>query len=177
MTPLFKKAVAATVKHEGGYNNVKNDKGGATNWGVSLRFLKSIKLDLDGDGDVDFVDVKNMTKEQAEEIYFDNFWKPLYDRLPELVACKVFDVSVNAGSSRAHILLQRALNKVGANLKVDGLIGSATLSVIAKYTPQVTVRAYCVAQQEFYDGIVAKDPTQAKFSAGWKNRAKYLFKL
>jgi lysozyme family protein len=177
MTPLFKRAVVATIKHEGGFNDIKHDRGGATNWGVSLRFLRSINLDLDGDGDIDFIDVKNMTKQQAEEIYFDNFWKPLYDRLPELVAFKVFDVSVNAGSSRAHILLQRALNKIGANLKTDGLIGPATLGVISKYTPQAIVNAYCVAQQEFYDGIIKRDPTQAKFSAGWKNRAKYLFKL
>lgn len=177
MTQKFLNAVTETLEHEGGFNDVKHDKGGATNWGVSLRFLKGINEDIDGDGLITYLDIKKMTRSQAIEIYFDNFWKSLYDRFPDKLAMKVFDVSVNAGSSRAHILLQKALNKLGAKLTVDGLIGAVTLAEIAKYTDQAIVNAYCDVQLDFYKGLVLKDATQEKFLKGWTNRAKYLRKL
>ena len=177
MTRLFKECIEDVLSHEGGFNDVKHDKGGATNWGISLRFLKGIEEDIDGDGLITYLDIKKMTRSQAIEIYYDNFWKQLYERFPDKLAMKVFDVSVNAGSSRAHILLQRALNKIGAKLTVDGLIGNATLTEIAKYTDQAIVNAYCEVQLEFYKGLVLKDASQAKFLAGWTNRAKYLRKL
>ena len=41
----FESAIKKTLKHEGGYNEVKGDAGGATNFGISLRFLKSIFKD------------------------------------------------------------------------------------------------------------------------------------
>ena len=177
MTTKFMSACLSTINHEGGYNDIKNDKGGATNWGVSLRFLKGINEDIDGDGLITYLDIKKMTKDDAISIYYDNFWKPLYERLPDKLAAKVFDVSVNAGSSRAHILLQKALNKLGAKLTVDGLIGAVTLAEIAKYTDQAIVNAYCDVQLDFYKGLVLKDATQEKFLKGWTNRAKYLRKL
>lgn len=177
MTTKFINACLATITHEGGYNDIKNDKGGATNWGVSLRFLKGINEDIDGDGLITYLDIKKMTKDQAISIYHDNFWKPLYEKFPDKLAAKTFDVSVNAGSSRAHILLQKSLNKLGAKLTVDGLIGAVTLAEIAKYTDQAIVNAYCDVQLDFYKGLVLKDATQEKFLKGWTNRAKYLRKL
>jgi len=177
MTTKFLNSVTETLEHEGGFNDIKSDKGGATNWGISLRFLKGINEDIDGDGLITYLDIKKLTRSQAIELYHDNFWKPLYERFPDKLAMKVFDVSVNAGSSRAHILLQRALNKLGSKLKVDGLVGNATLTEIAKYTDQTIVNAYCEVQLEFYKGLVLKDASQEKFLAGWTNRAKYLRKL
>jgi lysozyme family protein len=170
-------ACLSTITHEGGYNDIKNDKGGATNWGVSLRFLKGINEDIDGDGLITYLDIKKLTKDQAISIYHDNFWKAIYEKMPDKLAAKVFDVSVNAGSSRAHILLQRALNKLGAGLIVDGLLGQATLNSIAKYAEQAIVNSFCEVQLEFYKGLVARDASQSIFLAGWTNRAKYLRKL
>jgi lysozyme family protein len=177
MTTKFINSVMPTITHEGGYNDIKSDKGGATNWGISLRFLKSIDEDIDGDGLITYLDIKKLTKDDAISLYYDNFWKSLYEKFPDKLAAKTFDVSVNAGSSRSHILLQRALNKLGSNLKVDGLIGNATLSEIAKYPEQSIVNAFCEVQLEFYKGLVLKDASQSKFLAGWTNRAKYLRKL
>lgn len=177
MTTKFMTACLHTIQMEGGFNDIKQDKGGATNYGISLRFLKGINEDIDGDGVITYLDIKKLTKDQAISIYHDNFWKAIYEKMPDKLAAKVFDVSVNAGSSRAHILLQRALNKIGAKLTVDGLIGNATLTEIAKYTDQAIVNAYCEVQLEFYKGLVARDASQSIFLAGWTNRAKYLRKL
>ena len=68
----FESAVEKVLKHEGGYVDHANDPGGATNYGISLRFVKQstgIDLDVDGDGDIDADDIKAMTPEQAKEIY------------------------------------------------------------------------------------------------------------
>jgi len=177
MTTKFINSVLPCIQHEGGYNDIKSDKGGATNYGISLRFLKGINEDIDGDGVVTYLDIKKLTKDDAISLYHDNFWKAIYEKMPDKLAAKVFDVSVNAGSSRSHILLQRALNKLGEKLTVDGLLGQATLNSLVKYADQVIVNSFCEVQLEFYKGLVAKDASQSKFLAGWTNRAKYLRKL
>lgn len=177
MTTKFINSVMPCIVHEGGFNDIKQDKGGATNYGISLRFLKGINEDIDGDGVITYLDIKKLTKDQAISIYHDNFWKSIYEKMPDKIAAKVFDVSVNAGSSRSHILLQKALNKLGAKLVVDGLLGPATLNSIAKYSEQAIVNSFCEVQLEFYKGLVARDASQSIFLAGWANRAKYLRKL
>ena len=74
----FDKAIEVTLAHEGGFTDDPVDTGGATNWGVSLRFLKDagdldgdgvLDGDLDGDGDVDYDDIKKMARAEAIRIY------------------------------------------------------------------------------------------------------------
>jgi lysozyme family protein len=174
MTERFKKAMAHVFKHEGGYNDIKEDAGGATNYGVSLRFLKSINEDVNNDGKVDWLDIKKLTKNDAMDIYYDNFWRPLYDALPERLSLKLFDVSVNAGHSRSHILLQRALNKLGSKLACDGMVGKVTMSECAKYAEKDVLKAYVDVQIDFYNELVRIRPANAKFIKGWTNRAKWI---
>ena len=44
--PYFLKCFDFTIKNEGGYNEIKFDNGGATNYGVSLRFLNDTTKDI-----------------------------------------------------------------------------------------------------------------------------------
>ena len=61
--PLYSPFFDFTIKNEGGYNEIRFDNGGATNYGVSLRFLKdlyengTIWVDLNNDGKVDELDM------------------------------------------------------------------------------------------------------------------------
>lgn len=175
MTNRFLKAMPHIFLHEGGFNDIKEDAGGATNYGISLMFLKQIDHDVDGDGDVDWLDIKALTKEEAQELYWDNFWKPLYDRVSEKIGIKLFDTSINAGHSRSHSILQQALKSLGStSIIVDGVIGKQTLDELSKYSETQVLKAYCEAQLNFYKGIVAKKPNQAKFLKGWTNRANWL---
>jgi lysozyme family protein len=174
MTSRFNKAIEHVFKHEGGFNDIKEDRGGATNWGISLVFLKSVGKDIDGDGDVDWLDIKKLTKDEAKELYYDNFWKPLYERLPERLAIKVFDLGVNAGNGASHKVLQRALNLLGSNLVTDGVIGQNTITEVGKYPEVQILYAFCKMQLDFYNKIVEKNPSQAKFIKGWTNRANWL---
>ncbi|UCD23789.1 MAG: hypothetical protein JSW51_12245, partial [Gemmatimonadota bacterium] len=57
MSKKFDWALACVLHHEGGFVNNPNDPGGATDFGVSLRFLRSVGEDIDGDGDIDIDDI------------------------------------------------------------------------------------------------------------------------
>lgn len=173
MTPRFLKAIKWVLPHEGGYNEIKGDVGGATNFGISLVFLKSINEDIDKDGDVDKQDIKLLNVNLAQEIYFDNFWKTIYEKLPELTSIKVFDSAINMGTVQAHVLLQRALNTLGNNISTDGLIGNKTLTIASKYTDKEILDSFCKEQSKFYNNLVIKKPEYSKFLKGWLNRANH----
>lgn len=74
MDDVFEKAHEFVQRWEGGYCDDAGDPGGATKYGVSLRFLRSEGYDIDGDGDVDVDDVKAVTKAKARELFRKHFW-------------------------------------------------------------------------------------------------------
>lgn len=175
MTEKFLKAIPHVLRHEGGYNDIREDMGGATNYGISLRFLKGSKIDVNKDGKVDKADIKSLNANQAMQIYYDNFWKPIYDKLTDRLSIKVFDMAVNMGTTQAHILLQRAINAMGsAKVSVDGLIGTQTLAEIAKLDESSLLINICKEQGAFYRRIIKNNPKQAKFANGWTYRANWL---
>ena len=176
----FDKAIGIILKHEGGYVNHPSDPGGATNYGISLRFLADYPNigDFDHDGDVDAEDIRVMTINDAMAIYRAAWWEKFKYELisDQTVATKVFDFSVNMGAKRAHILLQRALNRAfGLKLAEDGVIGPNTRNVINSAVDgsgkQLLIDAYSQVAWEFYQGLIAANPKLSAFAKGWKNRA------
>ncbi len=95
----FKSAIPTIFLHEGGSVNHPNDPGGETNFGITKRTYPHL-------------DIKNLTKAQAREIYRRDFWNPgKYEKIDnQQAATKVFDMAVNMGPKRAHRLLQKAVN-------------------------------------------------------------------
>lgn len=180
----FEKAIRIVLKHEGGYVNNPSDLGSATNFGISLRFLKDFPTlgDINHDSKVDIQDIKQLTVAQAKKIYKQEWWdKYKYGNIvDETLACSVFDTAVNMGSKRAHILLQRALNKTfGLRLTEDGILGPATIGVINACSDdkeQKLLTAYNDEKWAFYQKIIANNPSQKVFEKGWKNRAYSLSK-
>lgn len=172
---VWDRAAAHVLKVEGGYVDDKNDAGGPTNWGISLRFVKSSKLDLDidGDGDIDADDMKKLTKEQALEVYKKNFWTDQrYDQLKhDEVKIKVFDMAVNMGPRQANKLLQRSANDCGETLVVDGVLGPKTFASVNWISEGSMMNALRSHQAKFYKAIVKKNPKYKKFLKGWLNRA------
>lgn len=160
--------------------NDPDDPGGATNFGISLRFLNSIGLagDIDGDGDVDADDIRAMTLERAGQIYIKHFWEDTHiDQLPPRLAVKVFDMAVNMGPKQAIKILQRTLNAIGHTVAVDGVIGPQTLKAIdagfaADHLMQKLMDDLRLSVGAFYDLLVKKHPVFQKYQRGWQRRAE-----
>lgn len=176
----FEEAVSLVLRHEGNYVDHPNDPGGATSFGVSLRFLADHPDDgdFDGDGDVDKEDIMNMTLDDAKSIYKKHWWdKYGYWKIPDqTIATKVFDFSVNMGAKRAHVLLQEAMNNAfGLNLTIDGALGPASYQVLCSILDgdqeQQLIDAYCDAAWGFYQRLIENNSKLAVFKKGWKNRA------
>lgn len=172
----FEKAVEFVLDHEGGLVDSPEDSGGITNYGISLEFMKAYAIDLTGEGIVDEQDIKNITKEQAVDIYRRYFWeKYSYNKIDNpVIATKALDMSVNIGPKLANTLLQSSYkHHVDHELVVDGIIGSKTLAVINQDDLPVhdilaTLRRLCV---EFYVQLVVKNPKELPFLRGWVRRA------
>lgn len=175
--PKFEYAVAVVLEHEGGFVDDPNDPGGATNWGISLRYLRRLGVDVgdvDQDGDVDVEDIAKMPRGKAIEIYRRQFWDQYgYGKIDDLqLATKVFDLSVNMGPQTAHKLLQRALHAAGQRyVVVDGIIGPQTLDAVNTADPRLVLGALRAEAAGYYRGLVASRPELGRFLAGWENRA------
>lgn len=161
--------------HEGGYADHPSDPGGATNFGVSLRWLRRLGRDVgdvDHDGDIDADDVRALTWPMAERLFTTEFWdRYRYDRLPDDVGAKVFDLAVNCGPAQAHRLLQRACRAGSLPVDEDGVIGPKTLESVTAAQPHVLVACLRCEAAGFYRSLVAARPDLNVFIRGWLVRA------
>lgn len=178
----FEAAIPFVLQHEGLYVNDPRDNGGATNYGISLRYLISVgalkqhpELDFNHDGLLDWQDIQFMSKDEACAIYKCNWWDAYHYGLikDQTVAAKVLDMSVNLGPPRAHRLVQQALVSCGNPVAVDGVLGPASIKAINSTSPSAFIHVLCLLQREFYLKIVANDPAQEKFLNGWLRRSAF----
>lgn len=174
MTTQFSRFAERIFDLEKGYVNDPQDKGGATNFGITLATLKAWR----GDDSLTAEDVKALSKEEAFQIYEkEYFLDPGFDRIPDLRLQQfVTDMGVHHGQNTAVQILQRVINYYASpDVKVDGSFGGKTLTALLDAVGKVgvlTVLQKLVDERAiFMAEIVQKDPTQAKFIKGWLVRA------
>ena len=173
----FAKSIDFLLKWEGGYVDHPNDKGGPTNRGITIPVLKVAYAQ----GIVKHCVIKDLTKEEAMAIYKVNYWnRHGWNELAWPVCAACLDISVNHGTRGWALIVQRACNKLGAGLVVDGKYGAkskAALWGLAKREPKGLALAICDAKQDYYNRIVAGDESQKVFLKGWMNRVNALRSL
>ena len=130
----FEAALQKTLKYEGGY--VADDAGkGPSNFGIN----KSANPD---------VDIKNLTKDKARELYKKRYWDAiggdaLAAKDPAL-ATVAFDTAVNMGVNKAKQLVEQSKGDPTAILSM---------------------------RQQHYDKLIENDPKKfTPFKAGWQSR-------
>lgn len=172
----FKSAFANTMVYEGGYSNNSADSGGMTIFGISRHNnpswpgwatvdnyieqngLATISHDLRNDADF---------WSAVQSFYTDNYWN--VNRCGDIndnqVAGQVFDKGVNMGTGTAARFLQQA-----ANVPVDGVIGNQTIGAVNAANPADIYNAFIGLCKARYEAIVAANPSQERFQAGWFSR-------
>lgn len=175
MADVFDRLMAHVLGNEGGYANHPDDRGGETNWGVTVAVAR--RYGYSGS-------MRSMTRAQAVDIYRARYWvEPGYDRIAALsegVAGELFDTGVNMGPAVASTMLQRALNalkrqgKDYPDLKADGDAGPATraalqafLQVRGKEGEAVLLKALNCIQGERYIDLAERRPANESFVYGW----------
>ena len=164
----FEDCLARILKHEGGYVNDPLDSGGRTNLGVTQRVWEEFV-----GHPVTEADMKALTPEKIAPMYKLKYWNPSYcEVLPKGLDYVVFDFAVNAGTGRSVKTLQQAIRCVA-----DGVIGPKTMAAINDANPKDLITKFSDARADFYQGIVARKPDQARFIKGWLNRVEESRKL
>jgi lysozyme family protein len=185
MTDPIDAMIRDILRHEGGFVDHPNDRGGATNHGVSLRYARGIGLDNDGDGDTDADDIRLVTPDQAAALYREDFFTlPRLHALPAAVQPILFDWSVLSGPPRVIMRFQRLLNTlrlgpVGRRydeLVVDGRVGPKTRRAAEAVESAIggprLVNAIVDDRLAFHRRLVGGNPSQRVFLHGWDNRAE-----
>lgn len=170
------------IAREGGYVNDPDDPGGATKYGVTVHTMRRLGLDLDGDGDVDAADVRQISKTRARSIFVEHYFRrPRIADLPDALHASVFDMYVNSGAHAVRIL-QRLLNEMGQQIAVDGVIGPRTVAAAEAAlaeAPRHLADAYGIARRNYYYAVADRRPQSRKFArrrdggkGGWIARAE-----
>lgn len=172
MGDVYDRAFEFCQRWEGGLCNDKADPGGMTNRGVSLRFLRSEGIDIDGDGDIDEDDIRAVTKEDARRIFKKYFWPRVFDEVaviaPRVSIC-LFDAAMNMGLKTSIKLLQK-----GLGVSQDGIIGPKTLSALKDSGDFMTAAAMLEMRKYRYHEICMNRPASRVFLKGWLNRVSAL---
>lgn len=159
----FNIAMRHVLEFEGGWSDHKDDPGGKTFAGITLKTLREAW----NNPKLTAADLRALTPNDIAKIYFDRYWLPVKaDELPMGLALQVFDAAVNSGPANAIKALQEALKNAGAPVKVDSRIGAVTLGAIAKVALPVVLGEFAARRMVFY-GLLK---TFRVFGFGWARR-------
>jgi lysozyme family protein len=158
------------LRREGGFVDDPDDRGGATNHGitkVTLSYYHQRFITVD--------EVKDLTPDLARKIYKERYYdSPKIEELPEEIRPFIFDASVNHGPGRAIRFVQSVCNGTSFScLLEDGVVGKKTIAAANQAQEQLKdCFLICLIEKRrcFYNQIVDKNPSQSKFLAGWMNR-------
>ena len=175
----FDRFATGTFNIEGGYSNDPNDTGGETNHGITKGTLDAYHKKYGGLGESGrSVSVKDLTQDQAQIIYKKEYYddRRIGEIGDEKTAAHVFDLGVNHSPGAGGKMIQKAVNAVipDAKLEVDGVVGDKTISAINKATPEqlkAINNAIANEREAYYRFLVERDPRQARFLNGWLKRA------
>lgn len=171
---LFSKISSVILQHEGGYVNDPNDRGGETNMGITIatwRAYAPTDLGIEATSST----LRNMTKKQAEVIYYNHYWKPKgFCKLENTkIALMVYDWTITSG--RAVTQIRKMLhNEYNPNLVVSNTMDDDMIHCINAIEDQEQLLLRIAEiRKDYYRSLTITDGvpnTQVRFLNGWINR-------
>lgn len=175
MSVPFQAVIDRIIAKEKGYVNNPADRGGPTNFGITLAVARANNY---------LGNMKDMPKLVAEQIYLKRYiTEPgfhLVHARSERIGMEMIDTGVNMGVTIPGPMLQRWLNVLNlrgskyADVFVDGKIGSITVDALDKFLDfrgqlgeDVLVHALNSLQAVRYLDIAERNESQEDFVFGW----------
>lgn len=163
-----KNIIPFILKFEGGYVNDPDDRGGATNKGVTIATYRALgKWDNNKDGKIDEKDLKLITNEQWQIIFKNSFWDKI--KGDDIVNQSIADLIADWVWASGKYGITNTQKVLG--VKQDGIVGTKTIAAINGYKNQKELFNKLKAERIAYvNRIVKANPSQKKFIKGWLNR-------
>lgn len=155
----FDQAFDRLINHEGGYSNDRNDLGNWTGGKVGVGELKGTKFGIAAHS-YPYLDIKNLTLDQAKEIYRRDFWDILGEAHSS-IKFQVFDAAVNHGHGNAIRFLQRAVGVAD-----DGAWGKVSQAALNRMETNDVLLRFVAYRLKFWASLRTFDI----YGRGWTNR-------
>ena len=154
------------LRWEGGFVDDPLDRGGATNKGITIGTFRNFY-----GKDATVEQLKNITDEQWLHIFKSGYWDKWKadDIENQSIANIVVDWAWGSGAATSIKQVQKILG-----VAVDGIVGNDTLTAINIAGQRSLFVKIHNRRIEFVENIVKRDPSQARFLKGWKNRINSL---
>lgn len=150
------------VGSEGAFDDDPDDRGNWTSGKVGQGELKGTKYGI-ASHVYPNLDIKNLTLDQAKDIYLRDYWGQRCDNLSSGVDYLYFDICVNNGKGAATKLFQR-----GLGVASDGIWGPKTEAALAAADPKALIESVSGYRNSYYRSL----STFWKYGNGWLNRVK-----
>lgn len=149
------------IGHEGGFQNDPEDRANWTSGVIGKGVLKGTKFGISAMS-YPKLDIENLTLEQAESIYYTDWWAPMQlDSMLPAIQYQLFDTAINHGMRTASKMLQRAVQ-----VKDDGVIGPKTIAAVTGCDHNDVLLRFLAERLEFFTKIGSWE----RYGRGWSMR-------
>ena len=148
-------------KWEGGYSDNPNDRGGATNSGVTLAVYQSVYGKNKTKNDL-----KKMTNDQWDYIFTKLYWNKW--KADEIKNQSIANILVDWVWMSGIGTIKKIQSLFG--LTADGIVGNKTISYINSHDQEEVFNKIWNRRKSFYESLVKNNPSQKVFLNGWMNR-------
>lgn len=151
---------------EGGFVDDPLDRGGATNKGITIGTFRNFY-----GKDATVEQLKNITDEQWLHIFKSGYWDKW--KADDIENQSIADIVVDWAWASGTVTSIKQVQKI-LGVAVDGIVGNDTLTAINTADQSSLFDKIRSRRIEFVENIVKRDPSQARFLKGWKNRINSL---
>lgn len=143
-----------------------------TKFGLTIDDIHEFNIDENGDGVIDWRDVRDLTDSEALNILKKLYWD--YFKADQIKNQLLGEFIVDSGLHEGRRLIAKYTQSI-LGLSTDGLVGDKTVSAINSSNAHLLFLSLRTKRIERYDWIVANYPNKKKYYDGWINRANAIF--